>query len=97
MERGMKVSRKKVIEDILRDFPETRDNDNELIFRYLKTMGMPTDYNYLRRQYKVNIAESIRRTRQKIQERNPLLKASEPVQLNRLNLERTIRETMRGV
>ena len=92
----MKVERKKVIEDILRDFPETRDNDNELIFRYLKTMGMPTDYNYLR-HYKVNIAESIRRTRQKIQERNPLLKASEPVQLNRLNIERTVRESMRGV
>lgn len=93
----MKKQKKvQIITDILTDFPETRNNDNELIFRYLKTMGMPTDYNYLR-LYNVNIAESIRRTRQKIQERNPLLRAAESVQLKRLNVERTVRETMRGV
>ena len=93
----MKKQKKvQIITDILTDFPETRNNDNELIFRYLKTMGMPTDYNYLR-LYNVNIAESIRRTRQKIQERNPLLRAAESVQLKRLNIERTVRETMRGV
>jgi hypothetical protein len=59
-------------------------------------MGMPTDYEYLR-HYDVNVSESIRRTRQKIQERNPLLKANEPAANRRLVLERTIRETMRGV
>ena len=92
----MKNERKRIIEDILRDFPETRSNDNELIFRYLKTVGMPTDYNYLR-HYDVNIAESIRRTRQKIQETNPLLRAKADTENRRLVLERTIRESMRGV
>ena len=92
----MKLNKIQIVTEILEDFPETRSNDNELIYRYLKRMGMPTDFEYLR-HYSFNISESIRRTRQKIQERNPLLRAIEPVQLNRMNLERTVRETMRGV
>ena len=92
----MTIKKVQIVTEILEDFPETRSNDNELIYRYLKRMDMPTDYNYLR-HYDVNIAESIRRTRQKIQERNPLLKANEPTANRRLVLERTIRETMRGV
>ena len=92
----MKTKKVQIVTDILTDFPETRSNDNELIFRYLKTVGMPTDYNYLR-HYDVNIAESIRRTRQKIQERNPLLRAKASTENRRLVLERTIRESMRGV
>ena len=91
-----KLKKVQIVTDILTDFPETRSNDNELIFRYLKTVGMPTDYNYLR-HYDVNVAESIRRTRQKIQERNPLLKAKASTENRRLVLERTIRESMRGV
>lgn len=92
----MKTKKVQIVTDILKDFPETRSNDNELIFRYLKTVGMPTDYNYLR-HYDVNIAESIRRTRQKIQERNPMLRAKASTENRRLVLERTIRESMRGV
>lgn len=90
------LKKMQIVTEILEDFPETRSNDNELIYRYLKRMGMPTDYEYLR-HYDVNVSESIRRTRQKIQERNPLLKANEPTLNRRLVLERTIRETMRGV
>lgn len=94
----MKNQLKKVqiVTEILEEFPETRSNDNELIYRYLKRMGMPTDYEYLR-AYDVNVSESIRRTRQKIQERNPLLRAAEPTATRRMILERTIRESMRGV
>lgn len=94
----MKNQLKKVqiVAEILEDFPETRSNDNELIYRYLTRMGMPTDYNMLR-HYDVNVAESIRRTRQKIQERNPLLRAKASTENRRLVLERTIRESMRGV
>ena len=91
-----KVKKVQIVTDILKDFPETRSNDNELIFRYLKTVGMPTDYKYLR-GYDVNIAESIRRTRQKIQERNPMLRAKASTENRRIVLERTIRESMRGV
>lgn len=85
-----------IVTEILEDYPAARSNDNELIYQYLKRMGMPTDYEYLR-CYPTNVAESIRRTRQKVQERNPMLKPNEKVQLKRLNLERTVRETMRGV
>lgn len=92
----MKLNKIQIVAEILEDFPETRSNDNELIYRYLKRMGMPTDYEYLR-HYDVNVSESIRRTRQKIQERNTMLRANEPTLNRRLVLERTIRETMRGV
>ena len=92
----MKTKLIQIVTEILEDYPKTRNNDNELIYQYLKRMGMPTDYEYLR-HYDVNVSESIRRTRQKIQERNPLLKANEPTANRRLVLERTIRETMRGV
>ena len=92
----MKLNKIQIVTEILEDYPEARGNDNELIYRYLKRMGMPTDYEYLR-HYDVNVSESIRRTRQKIQERNPMLRANEPTLNRRLVLERTIRETMRGV
>lgn len=92
----MKQKKVQIVTEILEDYPEARGNDNELIYRYLKRTGMPTDYEYLR-AYNVNVSESIRRTRQKIQERNPLLKPQEPTELRRMVLERTIRESMRGV
>lgn len=92
----MKLNKIQIVTEILEDRPETRSNDNELIYQYLKRMGMPTDYEYLR-GYKVNVSESIRRTRQKIQQTNPQLRAKAKTQLNRLNIERTVRETMRGV
>ncbi len=92
----MKEKKVQIVTEILEDYPEARGNDNELIYRYLKRMGMPTDYEYLR-HYDFNVSESIRRTRQKIQERNPMLKPNEPTELRRVILERTIRESMRGV
>ena len=92
----MKVNKVQIITEILEEIPDTRNNNNELIYQYLKRMGMPTDYEYLR-FYNFNISESIRRTRQKIQQRNPLLRPVESVQLNRMNIERTIKQTMRGI
>lgn len=92
----MKTKLIQIVTEILEDFPKTRNNDNELIYQYLKRMGMPTDYEYLR-AYDYNVSESIRRTRQKVQQRNPLLRANEPTLNRRITLERTIRESMRGV
>ena len=92
----MKEKKVQIVTEILEDYPEARGNDNELIYRYLKRMGMPTDYEMLR-HYDVNVSESIRRTRQKIQERNPLLKPKAATEMRRMVLERTIRESMRGV
>lgn len=87
---------KAVIRKLLKRYPKTRGNDNELIYRYLKEMNEPTDYEYLR-HFDTNIAESIRRARQKIQETDPLLKANPSTQRNRKSLEKKIREEMRGV
>lgn len=90
------LKKMQIVTEILQDYPKTRSNDNELIYQYLKRMGMPTDYEYLR-AYDYNVSESVRRTRQKIQQRNPLLRANDPTLNRRMVLERTIRETMRGV
>ena len=85
-----------IVRNLLVKYPSTRGNDNELIYRYLKKMGKPTDYEFLR-TYNVNVAESIRRTRQKIQAQNPMLLPKPGTQRKRKSLEAEIREAMRSV
>lgn len=81
---------------ILIAYPETRDNENELVFRFLVAKRMPTDYCFLRK-YSTSIAETVCRARRKCVERNPALKGSKRVTARREAREQEYRERMRGV
>lgn len=88
------MNRKEKIISILERYPETRNNDNELTYRYLKECNMPTDYEYLR-NLNYNIADSISRIRRKAQESNPLLFANQHTKANRTKSESEIKEWAR--
>jgi hypothetical protein len=65
-----------LIRHILRDFPDTRNSDKELQWKIWEKQGAVRD-GVLTKQnwiYKAKLAETVRRTRQKIQERHPELK-----------------------
>lgn len=81
---------------LLELYPETRDNENELVFRFLVAKRMPTDYCLLR-TYSTSIAETVCRARRKCVERNPALKGNKRVTARRKAREQEYRETMRGV
>ena len=86
-----------VVEDLLINNPTLRDNDNMLIARVIKQLyGLTNTYD-IALNVKGNVYETIRRSRAKIQERNPALKASDYVQSMRKNKEHQIRDQMRGL
>ena len=87
---------KDIITRILEDYPETRNNDIDLIYRYLLAKDMPTDIAELR-HYKTNLFESVRRARQAIQAINPLLQAEDGTRRARAAKEERMREEYRGV
>ena len=84
------------VNQILIQYPETRDNENELVFRFLVAKHMPTDYCFLR-QYSTSIAETVCRARRKCVERNPNLQENRRVTARRRAREEEYRERMRGV
>lgn len=81
---------------ILEMYPEARNNENELVFRFLVAKHMPTDYCFLR-SYSTSIAETVCRARRKCVERNPALKGNKRVTARRKAREQEYREAMRGV
>lgn len=90
--------RDKVIQ-LITENPKLRDNDNLLIAYYIKDVyGLQNTFDIaLSDRITGNIYETIRRERQKIQQINPILKASETVQEYRSQKELETRERMRGV
>lgn len=85
------------ITQLLTDVPQTRENDNLLIAYYIKDeLGLQNTFD-IALYTKNNIYESIRRTRAKIQEENPLLRPSVETYNARLNKENRVREQMRGL
>lgn len=86
----------KVIQ-LLTDIPQTRENDNLLIAYFLKDVyGIQNTFD-LALQTKANVYETVRRTRAKVQEENPLLRPSKEVYEARINKESRVREEMRGL
>lgn len=76
---------KDIVEELLVQFPETRDSDFELYRRVVKMVCPEAsratfDEVYARpNDYGIPPFETVRRVRQKFQEVNPLLRASEAV------------------
>lgn len=87
---------KKTVQQLLIDYPETRDNDNLLIAMILKEKFGTTDIKIIADKTKKNYCESIRRSRQKLQQQNPLLRGSKPVRVARLLKEAEVKEWARN-
>lgn len=86
----------KVIQ-LLETIPQCRENDNLLIAYFLKDVyGIQNTFD-LALKTKANVYETIRRTRAKIQEENPMLRPSKDVYEARMNKEKVVREEMRGL
>ncbi len=82
---------------ILTEIPQTRENDNLLIAYYLKDeYGIQNTFD-LALKTKANVYETVRRTRQKVQEENPLLRPSAEVQKARMYKESVVRDEVRGL
>lgn len=82
---------------LLNQIPQTRENDNLLIAYFLKDeYGIQNTFD-LALKTKANVYETIRRTRAKVQEENPMLRPSKEVYEARLNKEQRVREEMRGL
>lgn len=82
---------------ILEEIPQTRENDNLLIAYYLKDeYGIQNTFD-LALKTKANVYETIRRTRQKVQEENPMLRPNKDVQLARQKKENEVRNEVRGL
>lgn len=89
---------RKATEKMLIKYQLTRANDIFLCQKVLEELNLPTDLKELAKKTQgVNILESIRRSRQKIQETNPMLKPNEQVSKRRKQLEEEIRNEMRGI
>ena len=84
------------VNELLITIPDTRNNDNELVYQFLRKRRMPTDYYYLR-EYGTSVAETVCRAKRKCVERNPSLKGNKRVTARREVREQEYRETMRGV
>lgn len=85
------------VAQILTDVPQTRENDNLLIAYYIKEVyGLQNTFD-IALYTKKNVYETIRRTRQKVQEENPLLRPSEFIWKKRMEQEKAVREEVRGV
>lgn len=74
---------KSIIIDTLAKDKGARNNDLRLYSLVLKKVGYPTDLKELSKMTGTNILETIRRTRQKAQETNPLLQAEGKVKRKR--------------
>ena len=74
---------KSIIIDTLTKDKGARNNDLRLYSLVLKKVGYPTDLKELSKMTGSNILETIRRTRQKAQETNPLLQAEGKVKRKR--------------
>ncbi len=78
-----------LVKDILTDNKEARGNDRRLYLELLKTTGYDTNVSieqfFLNDDYP-NL-ESIRRVRQKIQEKNPSLRPDETVRNSRTRMK----------
>lgn len=85
------------VEEILKEIPQARENDNLLIAYFMKDEYKLQNTFDIALQFKTNVYESIRRARQKVQETNPTLRPSREVYEARLKKESDVREVMRGV
>lgn len=74
---------KSIILNILAKDKGARNNDLRLYSLVLKKVGYPTDLKELSKMTGSNVLETIRRTRQKAQETNPLLAADGKVKRRR--------------
>ena len=85
--------------DLLITMPQTRDSDRLLIAHVIKDLyGLQNTFDImLCESIDGNIYETIRRTRQDIQQINPALWPSDPVRRARMEKERKMREEHRGV
>lgn len=90
-----KTSMKDIITDILVKHPKTRSNDIELIIWYCKKTKKSTDLKDWVNDG-VNTLETIRRTRQKLQQENKNLRAPTDTERARREREKMIREYMLG-
>lgn len=84
---------KRLIERILTEHSETRNNDIALYRYVLKAMHYPTDLEEL--HMKSNIFMTITRNRQKIQETNPFLGPTDIVKERRRMKARGVKEWSR--
>jgi hypothetical protein len=86
----------KVIQ-LLNDIPQTRENDNLLIAYVIQDEYGLRNLMDVALMTKTNVYESIRRSRQKAMEDNPLLRPADDVYEARLRKEERVREEMRGL
>ncbi len=80
-----------LIKKLLRDYPDTRNSDKELQWKIWEYQGAVIN-NCITKQnwiYKAKLSETIRRTRQKIQERYPNLRANKDIEKEREEKEAT--------
>lgn len=78
-------------------YPKTRENDNLLIAHYIQQEYHTQNIFDVAVITKKNVYETVRRTRQKIQEENPLLRPTETVSKARKRKEADVREEVRGL
>jgi len=79
MVRGLRIS-KKIVEEILRDYPETRSSDKKLFLKVLERFGLTLTDEQKRKFLQIPISyESVRRSRQKIQNDEGKYRPSEQV------------------
>ena len=89
---------REVVREILEQFPETRDSGNKLFIKVIEHI----DSNLLHRpiedvlrnskEYGIPPFESVRRSRQKLQEAYPMLRASKEVEEARAENEQEVRD-----
>lgn len=72
-----------LIEDILKYNPKARDSDRELLIEVMQRRGMNLSYSQIDKLRDINF-ESIRRTRQKLQEQGKYLPSPEVARQRRL-------------
>lgn len=94
-----------LVHEILKNEPDCRNSDNILYLRVLQTIGkqngidvnnmsVPTLFHNMQ-GYKFPAFETVRRTRQKVQECNPELRATDTVEAYRAVLEEDYRDYSR--
>ena len=75
------IQMKKLVEDILVKYPETRNSDIALYVKVFERLGYPMDLRNM--HFKYNIFMTLTRNRQKIQENNPFLGPTDYTKANR--------------
>lgn len=93
----MKKNIDDVVKEYLEIYPMLRNNDLMLMARVIKDVYGFTDTFDIALNLKGNVFETVRRSRAKIQETNPHLRADENVIKARQVKEQRIREQMRGL